>query len=220
MNIEELQAENAKLLEANITLTDQVETLTGETDSIKSHLDILLTETKVAKDAQRKAEMDSADEEVRLTKIAKEKGDYEQLHKSSEERYRNTLTELESLRGNIANEKRTNAAMRLANELADGHNAELLSTFIENRLVFSDESVKVADSKGQLTVSSLGDLTSEFKNDPKFASLLKGNQSSGGGANGGNTSGGAATIKTRGEFEALNPIQRSEYARSGGTIID
>ena len=217
MTLEELQAENAKLLETNATLTAQVESLTGETTNIKAKMDELLGETKAAKEARRKAEADAADE---ASRIAKEKGDFEQLHKSSEERYQTTLGELDQLRQGIAAEKKTNTAMRLATELADGPNAELLSTFIETRLVFSDESVKVADSKGQLTVSSLDDLATEFKNDPKFASLLKGNQSSGGGANGGNNSGGAATVKTRAEFEALNPTERAKFATSGGTITD
>lgn len=217
MTLEELQSENAKLVEANTTLTGQVKNLTGETTSIKAKMDELLGETKAAKDARRKVEIEAAAE---ASRIAKEKGDFEQLHKSSEERYQTTLGELELLRGAVGNEKRDNAAMRIATELADGPNAELLSTFIVNRLVFNDESVKVADSNGQLTVSSFDDLAAEFKNDPKFASLLKGNQSSGGGANGGNNSGGAAKIKTRGEFEALNPVQRAEYAKSGGTITD
>lgn len=216
MTLEELQAANDKLTETNAALASQVESLTGETTSIKAKMDELLGETKAAKEARRKAESDSADEAVR---IAKEKGDYEQLHKSSEERYQTTLGELDGLRQGIANEKRTNAAMKIATELADGSNAELLSTFIANRLSFSDDSVKVTDSKGQLTVSSLSDLSTEFKNDPKFASLLKGNQSTGGGANGGNTSGGAATIKTRAEFDALNPAEQSAFARTAGNTV-
>lgn len=217
MTLEELQAENAKLMETNAALTGQVETMTGETASIKAKMDELLGETKAAKEARRKAEQTAADEAAR---IAREKGDFEQLHKSSEERYQATLGDLEKLRQGIANEKRSNTAMKLATELADGPNAELLSTFIANRLAFSEDSVKVTDSNGQLTVASLADLTTEFKNNPKFASLLKGNQSAGGGANGGNNSGGAATVKTRGEFEALNAVDRAKFARSGGTITD
>ena len=217
MTLEELQAENAKLLETNKDLSGQVETLTGETTSIKAKMDELLGETKAAKEAKRKAEAEAIEEAAR---IAKEKGDFEQLHKSAEQRYQDSQKELSGLRQGIADEKRSNTAMRLATELADGPNAELLSTFIVNRLAFADDSVKVTDSNGQLTVSTLDDLASEFKNDTKFASLLKGNQSSGGGANGGNSSGGAATIKTRAEFEALNPTDRSAFARSGGTITD
>lgn len=217
MTLEELQAENAKLLEEKTVLAGQVESLTGETTSIKAKMDELLGETKAAKEARRKAEQAAADEAAR---IAKEKGDFEQLHKSSEERYQNTITELEALRLGIANEKRTNTAMKLATDLADGPNAELLSTFIANRLTFSDDSVKVTDTRGQLTVASLDDLRNEFKTDAKFAALLKGNQSAGGGASGGSNSGSAATVKTRGEFEALNAVDRAKFAKSGGTITD
>ena len=49
---------------------------------------------------------------------------------------------------------------------------------------------------------------------------MKGNQSSGGGASGGSNSGGAAKVKTRAEFEALNPVRRMEFVKSGGEILN
>ena len=191
--------------------------LIAENNAIKSKMEELLTEAKRAKQAKREIEAETQAERER---IAREKGDYEQLHKSAQEKYETTLGELDNLRQGIANEKRNNTAMKLAADLADGANAELLSEFIGRRLKFHEDGVKVTDVNGNLTVSSFDDLKSEFKNDARYSALLKGNQSSGGGASGGSNSGGATKVRSRAEFEALNPAKRMEFVKSGGTITD
>lgn len=191
--------------------------LMAENASMKSKMDELLTEAKRAKQAKRDIEAESTAERER---IAKEQGDYQQLHKSAQEKYESTLTELDSLRQGVANEKKNNTALKLAADLADGANAEILSEFIGRRLKFHDDGVKVTDANGSLTVSSFEDLKNEFKNDARYAALLKGNQSSGGGASGGSNSGGATKVRSRAEFEALNPVKRMEFVKSGGTITD
>lgn len=162
--------------------------LMAENNAMKAKMEELLTEAKRAKQAKREIEAETQAERER---IAREKGDYEQLHKSAQEKYETTLGELDNLRQGIANEKRNNTAMKLAADLADGANAELLSEFIGRRLKFHEDGVKVTDVNGNLTVSSFDDLKSEFKNDARYSALLKGNQSSGGGASGGSNSGGA-----------------------------
>jgi len=194
-----------------------LEALMSENAAMKAKMDELLTEAKKAKSAKREIEEQS---QVERERIAREKGDFEQLHRSSEERYQATVKELESMRANVANEKRNNAAMKVATELADGANAELLSEFISRRLKYHEDGVKVTDSSGDLTVSTLDDLKAEFKNDARYSSLLKGNQSSGGGASGGSNSGGAAKVKSRAEFEALDPASRMSFVKSGGKLTD
>ena len=191
--------------------------LMAENNAMKAKMEELLTEAKRAKQAKREIEAETQAERER---IAREKGDYEQLHKSAQEKYETTLGELDNLRQGIANEKRNNTAMKLAADLADGANAELLSEFIGRRLKFHEDGVKVTDVNGNLTVSSFDDLKSEFKNDARYSALLKGNQSSGGGASGGSNSGGATKVRSRAEFEALNPAKRMEFVKSGGTITD
>jgi alanyl-tRNA synthetase len=194
-----------------------LEALMSENAAMKAKMDELLTEAKKAKSAKREIEEQS---QVERERIAREKGDFEQLHRSSEERYQATVKELESMRASVANEKRTNAAMKVATELAEGANAELLSEFISRRLKYHDDGVKVTDSSGDLTVSTLDDLKAEFKNDARYSALLKGNQSSGGGASGGSNSGGAAKVKSRAEFEALDPASRMSFVKSGGKLTD
>jgi alanyl-tRNA synthetase len=194
-----------------------LEALMSENAAMKAKMDELLTEAKKAKSAKREIEEQS---QVERERIAREKGDFEQLHRSSEERYQATVKELESMRASVANEKRNNAAMKVATELAEGANAELLSEFISRRLKYHDDGVKVTDSSGDLTVSTLDDLKAEFKNDARYSALLKGNQSSGGGASGGSNSGGAAKVKSRAEFEALDPASRMSFVKSGGKLTD
>jgi hypothetical protein len=216
MSEEEIVTETVSDTDLNDN-SKELAALMAENASMKSKMDELLTEAKRAKQAKRDIEAESTAERER---IAKEQGDYQQLHKSAQEKYESTLTELDSLRQGVANEKKNNTALKLAADLADGSNAEILSEFIGRRLKFHDDGVKVTDANGSLTVSSFEDLKNEFKNDARYAALLKGNQSSGGGASGGSNSGGATKVRSRAEFEALNPVKRMEFVKSGGTITD
>ena len=208
VDVSALQEQLTTLQATNQELADQF-------DAIKNKNDELLTETKSAKEAKRKAEADAIAEKDRM---AKESGDFESLYKSSSEKLQMTETTLSQLQGRIETEQKGNAAMKIAADLAEGSNIDLLSTFINTRLSFQEGNLKVTDGNGNLTISSLDDLKAEFKNDPKFASLLKGNQSSGGGATGGNNSGSAAKTKSRAEFTALNPADQMKHIKSGGTV--
>jgi len=208
VDVSALQEQLTTLQATNQELADQF-------DAIKNKNDELLTETKSAKEAKRKAEADAIAEKDRM---AKESGDFESLYKSSSEKLQMTETTLSQLQGRIETEQKGNAAMKIAADLAEGSNIDLLSTFINTRLSFQEGALKVTDGSGNLTISSLDDLKAEFKNDPKFASLLKGNQSSGGGATGGNNSGSAAKTKSRAEFTALNPADQMKHIKSGGTV--
>ena len=208
VDVSALQEQLTTLQATNQELADQF-------DAIKNKNDELLTETKSAKEAKRKAEADAIAEKDRM---AKESGDFESLYKSSSEKLQMTESTLSQLQGRIETEQKGNAAMKIAADLAEGSNIDLLSTFIDTRLSFQEGALKVTDGSGNLTISSLDDLKAEFKNDPKFASLLKGNQSSGGGATGGNNSGSAAKTKSRAEFTALNPADQMKHIKSGGTV--
>ena len=207
MNEEEIavmQEENAALKES--------------TDSMQSKMNELLGEAKKAK-TERKAAEETA--RIAAEESAKQSGDYEQMFKSSEEQRTALQANLDGLRGAMANEKRNAAAQSVALELADGSNAELLAAFIAPRLKYSDDGVKVLDSAGQVTVSTTADLAAEFKNNAKYSSLLKGNQSSGGSAPGGDQTGSAGDkTLTRGEFDNLTPFKKMEFIKSGGTTVD
>jgi len=198
-------------------LQAQLADATSQMTAMKAKNNELLTETKKAKSDKREAEAAAEAERIRL---ATEKGDHEQLYKSANEKLVSTQSELENLQLSIAVEKKNTAALKMATELADGSNAELLGEFIGRRLKFTDDGLKVTDTTGALTVSSLDDLKKEFANDPRYSALLKGNQSSGGGASGGSNGSGAAKVMMRSEFDALDPVAKSKFMKDGGTLTD
>jgi len=201
--VEELQAQLGEMQKSN--------------DSLIAKNGELLTETKTAKTKKREIEVAA---EAERERVAKENGDHEQLYNSAMEANKVLKAENDEIKGGIATEKRDNAAMKIATELADGANVKLLSKFIAPRLKYTEEGLKVTDAGGQLTVSTISDLATEFKNNADYASLLKGNQSSGGGASGGSNSGGAAKVKSRDEFDALNQNDRMTFTKAGGKITN
>lgn len=208
LNAEDLQ----KALEEKEAI---IQDLQNQFQAVKSKADQLLDETKKAKqkareelEAKQKAEMERA----------QKNGDYEQLLKSSEKERQTLAEQYEQLRNKISTEKTKSESMRIATELADGYNAEILSEFISKRIKYTDEGVKVLNEQGELTVSTLDVLKKEFEASPKFKYLLRGNKASGGGAPG---AGSGAAIKemSQSDFAKLNPTQQREFLSKSGQII-
>jgi chromosome segregation ATPase len=195
-----------------------VDKLTAERDALTGKVNELLGEAKKAKAARRDAEAQAAEE---ARKKAEADGNYQQLFESSEKERSTLQQQLEEMRSNIAKEKVSVEAGRLAAKLAEGENVELLSEFVQRRLKYTDEGIKVTDSNGNLTVSTIDDLAKEFEGSARYASLLKGNKSSGGGASGGAGSGGAAKkTMPRSQFEALDTNARMQFVKSGGRPVN
>lgn len=161
-------------------------------------------EKKAAEEAKQKAEAE---------------GNYQQLYESSQSELAKAQEAIASRDAADAKREEKLAAMKIASTLADGENVELLAEFLGRRLKYVDGSVKVTDESGGLTVSSLEELSKEFAGSARYASLLKGNQSSGGGAAGGSSGGGTA-VKTmsRADFDALSPGEKMKFTKEGGKI--
>ena len=186
-------------------------------EAVKSKADELLDETKKAKAKAR--EEGEAKERAELDK-AKKNGDFEQLLQSSEKERAALAEQLSSLHNKVSSERTRSESLRIAGELADGANAELLSEFISKRIKYTDDGLKVLNQSGELTVSTLDDLKREFESSDKFKSLLRGNQSSGGGAVGdGGSASGQAKIK-RSQFDSMMPKDKMAFVKNGGSIID
>ena len=210
VSVEDLQK---SLTEKDAMLKDMQQ----QFDAVKSKADELLDETKKAK-AKAREEADAA-EQARIEKATKN-GDFEQLLKSSEQQRKDLEDKLHALNNKVGTEKTRSESMRLASELADGANAELLSEFIGKRIKYTDEGLKVLDQNGDLTVSSLDDLKREFESSEKFKALIRGNKSSGGGAAG---DGGRASSQAkieRAQFDRMDAVQRMEFMKKGGTLTD
>jgi len=194
-----------------------IKDLQTQFDAVKGKADQLLDETKKAK---AKARDDEAIANQALKDRAKKNGDFEQLLQSSEKERQALSEQLGTLQNRVSSEKTRSESLRLASELADGTNAELLSEFISKRLKYTEDGLKVLDDNGNLTVSSLQDLKHEFESSGKFQSLIRGSKSSGGGAVGdGNGVAGKAKIE-RSNFDGMNPTQQMEFIRDGGEITD
>lgn len=195
----------------------QLDSMTGERDSLNGKVSELLSETKKAKQERRDADAAAT---AATRQQAEKDGNHEQLYKSA-------LSELESMTSQFndmrhANERKdvSQAALKIAGELAEGENIGLLSEFIGKRLKYAEDGVKVTDENGGLTVSSLSDLAKEIAGSARFASLIKGNQSSGGGASGGSSGGGASKEMNRADFDALDPVAKSKFMKDGGNLTN
>lgn len=202
----ELEGKNAAL-----------EDMQKQFDAVKAKADQLLDETKKAKNKARE-EADIATQAQ--NDKAKKNGDYEQLLQSSEKERQALSEQLTTLNTRVSTERVRAESMKLAAELADGANAELLSEFVSKRLRYTDDGLKVLDKNGELTVSSVDDLKREFEASDKYVSLLRGNKSNGGGATG--DGGGAAKAGTipRSQFDKMNPKVKMDYIKKGGTLTD
>lgn len=210
VTVEELQ----KQLEEKDAL---VSDLQQQFNAVKGKADQLLDETKKAKAKARE------EEEAKLVaekeKAAKE-GDYQQLFQSSEKERETLQKQLQELNGRVSTEKVSTTALKIASELADGANAELLSEFVSRRLKYTDEGLKVLDQTGNLTVSSVDDLKREFESNEKYKALIRGNKSSGGGAAGAGSSAPGAGKIERSKFNEMNHSQKMDFMKDGGIIID
>lgn len=200
---------------------DAIKTQLAEIQAAKEASDAenerLLHKINEANKHKKEAEK-TAKEEAR--KKAEAEGNFEQLFKSSEHERESLQSQLNDMMQ--ANERKevNTAALKLASEMAEGANVELLSEFISRRLKFADNGIKVTDEAGNLTVSTLDDLKSEFLGSSRYASLIKGNQSSGGGASGGSGGSGAAKEISRADFSKLDPAAKMKFTKDGGKVVD
>lgn len=196
---------------------NEIALLQQELDALRNKTQELLSEKKKM---QQKAQAAEQQAEHERKEKAKKSGDFEQLLKSSEKEREVLAQELNSLRTSISQEKTRSQAMKVASELADGPNAELLSEFVARRLKYTEDGVKVLSENGELTVSTLDHLKQEIIASGKYDALLRGNKSTGGSATGSkDTSDGAATIK-RSAFESKTPAQQMAFIKAGGKLTD
>lgn len=216
MSEEQQEVTVEQLQEKLASQTKAYEDLSGQFDAVKGKADQLLDEAKKAKNARREAETLAQQESEEKARKA---GDFEQLLKSSEEQRQALEEQLNNLNGNISKEKINNAAMKIAAELADGANAEILSEFVARRLKYSEDGLKVTDAEGQLTVSNVDQLKQEFATNEKYSSLLRGNKASGGGANGGGSSAPENKQMERADFEKATPAKQMEFIQKGGRLV-
>ena len=186
-----------------------------DVSGLKQKIDKLLGEKKNAQqkavEAEEKAKAEAAEK-------LKKANDFEQLYNSSESERQKTANELNDLKTTIEKQKLNTEAMSIASKLTkDTARAKLLSQQIQSRLSLVDGEARVLDTNGNLTVSSIEDLTSSIKTEYPF--LVDGSQASGGGAIGSNSGAGDSKEMSRDDFMNLSDQKRMDFVKSGGTII-
>lgn len=217
-DVNEINANDTTVDSTAIDSNSVIDDLKQQNQAMQNKLNELLAETKKAKNKARE-ELEQK-ERIKLEK-AKKDGDYEQLLKSSEKERSDLLNKYTELTSKISQEKIRNESLKIATELADSHNADILSEFISKRLKYTDDEVKVLDSNGELTVSSVEELKREFQNSDKFKSLLRGSKASGGNAQGSGKSTEHKSLQVdRKTFDGMTQEQRVNHFKNGGTVFD
>lgn len=186
-----------------------------DVSGLKRKIDELLTEKKTV---QQKAI--EAEESARLETAEKlrKANDFEQLYNSSESERQKAADELATLKANLQQQQVEGQASKVAASLTkDTARANLLSQQISSRLSLVDGEVRVLDTNGNLTVSSVEELTQSIKAEYPF--LVDGSQAAGGGATGGSSGAGDTKQVSRSDFDAMDSVKRMKYIKSGGKII-
>jgi len=182
---------------------------------LKRKIDELLTEKKTvqqkALEAEELAKIETAEK-------LKKANDYEQLYNSSESERQKAADELATLKANLQQQQVASQASKVASQLTkDTARAKLLSEQISSRLSLVDGEVRVLDANGNLTVSSVEELTQSIKAEYPF--LVDGSQAAGGGATGGNSGAGDTKTVSRTDFDAMDDYGRQKFFKAGGKII-
>lgn len=187
-----------------------------EVSGLKSKNDQLLAEKKAK---QREAEEAQRIAQQQAEEKAKAENDYKQLFEAQKSEADILREQMQKMQQDAVQARINAESGKLASGLTkDTAKAALLQQQLSQRLTIVDDEIRVMD-KGQLTVSTLDDLTNSIRNDYPF--LIDGSQAAGGGAV--RSEGGAqerSIEMSRADFEAMNHEQRSEFFKSGGQLFD
>jgi len=186
-----------------------------DVSGLKRKIDELLTEKKTVQQKALEAEELARQETAEKLKKA---NDYEQLYNSSESERQKAADELATLKANLQQQQVASQATKVASQLTkDTARAKLLSEQISSRLSLVDGEVRVLDTNGNLTVSSVEELTQSIKAEYPF--LVDGSQAAGGGATGGSSGAGDTKQVSRTDFDSMDAVKRMNFIKSGGKII-
>ena len=197
---------------------EQIQNILKENEAIKRNHDSILSEKKrmQAEIAAREAER-----EQKTQAKLQEDGKWEQLHKSAMEKNQQLESQLRKIAEERDNTLIKNEAAKIANQLAEGYNAEILTDFLSRRIKNTDEGLRVLTAGGAETISTLDDLKKEFETDERYKSLRKGSKASGGGAAGSGAGGsGAKQVIDRATFDTFDDAQVDSFLKNGGRIKD
>lgn len=191
------------------------EELEQRLNSVLSKHNELMDEAKNAKREKTRIQQEQQEHEK---KLAEKNGEFEKLWKTASQEKEQLMQQLKDIQNSNRQERLNNASMKIATELADGHNAELLSEFVKRNLE------KLAEDDGSVGDNVIEGVISEFKNNEKYSALLRGSKATGGGAPGNMRGQQEKTQLTKEEFSKLDTAKQMEFmnkiANKSAEIID
>ena len=207
-----LQTEIESTIEAKVQ-----ERLDQEVAGLKSKNDELLAEKKAIQKAKEQADAKARDDKE---KQAQENGQYKELYESQKAENDSINLRLNEMMESQQRQTIRTEASRIAGTLTkDVQKAKLLEKEISQRLTLVENEIRVTDDSGQLTVSSLDDLSAKIKTEYSF--LVDGIQAQGGGAT---RSIGGASVEvqemSRSQFDELSQKDRAIFVRGKGKIVN
>jgi len=212
MNQEIVEQSNIDVVdEQGIDYKSMYEEVIKKFDVVVAHKDKLYQETKAAK-AEREAAKQEA-QRIEQEKAVRD-GEFEKLWQSTEQEKKDLINRLHDIESANKNEKIQIASLKVANELADGDNVELLSTFVQQKIA------ALADDSGKVAPDVIEAVVQEFKNNQKFKALLRGSKAAGGGAPGASHSVQDSKTITRSTFEQMGHSARQQFFSKGGKLTD
>ena len=220
LNELEINEENKAKLKTEIDSTIEAQVkqrLDQEVAGLKSKNDELLAEKKAIQKAKEEADAKSKQEQE---KNAQENGQYKELYESQKAENESINLRLNEMMESQQRQTIRTEASRIAGTLTkDVQKAKLLEKEISQRLTLVENEIRVTDDNGQLTVSSLDDLSAKIKTEYSF--LVDGIQAQGGGATR-NIGGASVEVKemSRSQFDDLSQKDRAAFVRGKGKIVN
>ena len=199
-------------------LQDEVKRqIQSEIAGLKAKNDELLAEKQ---QGQREIEEANNRAKKEAEEKAKADNDYKQLFEAQKNEAETLRQTIEKMNYEVNQQKVSKEASKLASALTkDTGRAKLLEQQISQRLTLVDNEIRVTDESGQLTVSSLEELTNSIRTNYPF--LVDGSQAQGGGAV---RAQGRAEVRqrelSRSEFEGLSHYERQQFFEQGGKLFD
>ena len=188
-----------------------IKTYEKRLESIENHNSRLMDETKRAKEAKRMAEQEAAEKA----------GDFKKLWEAEKMKTAEYQKREEARSAKDKEDMVRSEAMKIAQKYADDYNVNILAKEILPSLQYTEDGVKVVDEHGNLSAIDLSEFGEKVASDPRYKSLVRGNQSSGGGATGSRNGVSGVKQMKRSQFAQLNAAQQAEFMlQQGGRLVD
>lgn len=183
-------------------------------DNLQTQIEAINTELKAAKDAREAAESEAA------TK----KGDIPAIEASWKKKLDDAIAAAQAVQDKLTNQLKNLLVRQQAEKIANAISTvpdllvDKIAARLEANLDGETPSTRVLGADGKPTANTLDELQKEFVANAAYATIIKSNDASGGGADGGPSGGGAPSGKKFSELTeqqkvALSRTNPAEYKR-------